>query len=55
MWIQGLFAVLCVVSFISFCIFTGIYLFWKKTDEVAIAVYGSAILIGATSITINIL
>ncbi|EOO22141.1 hypothetical protein ICC_06546 [Bacillus cereus BAG1X1-1] len=55
MWAQGIFAILCVISFISFCICTGIYLFWHNTDKVAIAVYGSAILVGATSITINIL
>lgn len=55
MSVQGVFAVLWVISFISFCICTGIYLFWHKTDKVAIVVYGSSILVGATSITINIL
>ncbi|PFL17917.1 hypothetical protein COJ07_21265 [Bacillus cereus] len=51
-WVQGVFAVLCVISFISFCICTGIYLFWKKTNKVAIVVYHSVILVGATSIVI---
>lgn len=53
MWIQEIFSVLFYISVLSFCICTVIYAY-KKTTKMIIAICVSAMLVGATLITIYV-